>query len=101
MKTPTLLALALSFGVLAAHAQSDAAPQPVLSRAEVHARTAAAVRAGDVDSGFEGLRMNELLPGLYRDPAGRVKAAAASVASAGAAAPATTAPRNTVEVPAR
>jgi hypothetical protein len=82
MKTMTLFAAALIAGFSGAVA--SAAPQPSSqgrTRAEVRSETAEAVRTGDIPSGFEGLRMNELLPEMYRR-APQIADGATSAASA-------------------
>lgn len=78
----TALAFALAtLTAIAAQAQSTS--ETPKSRAEVRAETAAAIRSGDVSSGFEGLKMNELLPTLYpRAEPRRSRAAGASSAPA-------------------
>ena len=84
MKT-TKLFTALSLMLAAAIAQ--AAPDAPLTRAQVHAETAAAVRDGDVPSGYDAHTMRELLPSMYaHDAARRARAAGSTPASAQAVA---------------
>jgi len=93
MKTLHLAtALTFTLATLAANAaQAQSTTEASKSRAEVRAETAAAIRSGDVTSGFEGLKMNELLPTLYSHGATRrtratdATSAAAEVVAASAA----------------
>ncbi len=83
MKT-TKLFTALSLMLAAAIAQ--AAPDAPPTRAQVHAETAAAVRDGDVPSGYDVHTMRELLPSMYAHDAARRARAAGQPASAQAVA---------------
>ena len=88
MKTPSLIAaLTLAFATtLAASAQAQSASDAPRTRAEVRAETAAAIRDGDIPSGYDGLTMKQLMPTMYAHDAARraraVESAQAQVAAA-------------------
>ena len=88
MKTPSLIAaLTLAFATtLAASAQAQSASDAPRTRAEVRAETAAAIRDGDIPSGYDGLTMKQLMPTRDAHDAARraraVESAQAQVAAA-------------------